>query len=44
MEWKIEKGIKDIRPLILTWLTSGQHSGEFGSKREGLGQLIVDGV
>lgn len=45
MKWKIEKGIKgDIRPLSLTWSTSGQHSGGVGSGREDLGQLIVDGV
>lgn len=45
MKWKIEKGTEeDIRPLILTWPTSSQHSIEVGSGQEDLSQLIVDGV
>lgn len=45
MKWKIEKGTEeDVRPLILTWPTSSQHSIEVGSGQEDLSQLIVDGV
>lgn len=41
----MEKGItEDIVPLILTRSTSGQHSGDAGSGREDLSQLIVDRV